>query len=304
MRTLTLRIILGIGAASVAWPAFAHGGHPQDRPPAWTWSPWITVPLGISALMFLIGWLRLRQRSARGRFGRRGLFFALGWVVLAGALVSPLHEAGERSFAAHMLEHELLMLMAAPLLVLSEPMAILLWGWPAGARKVLGGIALSGPVRGLWRGLTGLVVATLLQAAALLLWHSPALFDRALANEDWHIAQHISFLFSALLFWTATLGASRSRAGDARGFAALCLFATSIISGALGAMMAFSESPWYLGYAELGMAPFGLTPAQDQQLAGLIMWVPGGLVHALAALGVIAGLLNGERPHREVARVG
>jgi putative membrane protein len=76
------------------------------------------------------------------------------------------------------------------------------------------------------------------------------------------------------------------------GVAALCLVATSIISGALGALMAFASSPWYVGYARLGMAPFGLTPAEDQQLAGLLMWVPGGLVHAGAALIVMRRILR------------
>ncbi|WP_407696273.1 cytochrome c oxidase assembly protein [Sphingobium sufflavum] len=74
--------------------------------------------------------------------------------------------------------------------------------------------------------------------------------------------------------------------------AALCLVATSIVSGALGALMAFATSPWYSGYARLGLAPFGLTPAEDQELAGLLMWVPGGLVHAVAALLVMRRLLR------------
>lgn len=74
--------------------------------------------------------------------------------------------------------------------------------------------------------------------------------------------------------------------------AGLCLFATSIVTGALGALMAFSSSPWYAGYARIGMAPLGLAPAEDQQIAGLIMWVPGGLVHAIAALVIVRGLLG------------
>ena len=78
----------------------------------------------------------------------------------------------------------------------------------------------------------------------------------------------------------------------APGIAALCLVVTSIVSGALGALMAFATSPWYAGYARLGMAPFGLSPAEDQQVAGLIMWVPGGLVHAGAALMVMRRILR------------
>jgi cytochrome c oxidase assembly factor CtaG len=72
----------------------------------------------------------------------------------------------------------------------------------------------------------------------------------------------------------------------------LCLVVTSIVSGALGALMAFATSPWYAGYARLGMAPFGLTPSEDQQIAGLLMWVPGGLVHAAAALLMMRRVLS------------
>jgi cytochrome c oxidase assembly factor CtaG len=77
---------------------------------------------------------------------------------------------------------------------------------------------------------------------------------------------------------------------------ALCLFATSVVSGALGAMMAFSQSPWYPSYARLGLTPFGLSPAEDQQLAGLLMWIPGGAVHAAAALVAVAAVLKAVRP--------
>jgi putative membrane protein len=135
---------------------------------------------------------------------RRGASFAVGWLLLAVALVSPLHEAGEHSFTAHMIEHELLMLAAAPLLVLSEPLAIMLWAFPPGARRRLGNLG-RGWTTTVWRGLTEPVTVTLVQASALWLWHAPALFDLALAHPAWHIAQHLCFLASALLFWSAML---------------------------------------------------------------------------------------------------
>jgi cytochrome c oxidase assembly factor CtaG len=84
------------------------------------------------------------------------------------------------------------------------------------------------------------------------------------------------------------------------GVTVLCLFATSVVTGALGALMAVSESPWYGPYAALGMTPYGLNPAQDQQMAGLLMWVPGGLVHAVAALVILApALVASADPSRE-----
>ncbi|MDB5725122.1 MAG: Cytochrome c oxidase assembly factor CtaG [Novosphingobium sp.] len=303
MRAVRLLRPIGLMALA-AWPsqANAHGIALPDHSLGWTWDASVTVPLGVSLAVFVIGWQRLRARSVRGVLGRRLVLFALGWLVLAGALVSPLHEAGEHSFSAHMFEHELLMLLAPPLLVLSRPLAVMLWAFPAPARQALGRFSQRHPVKAAWHALTGPVTATLLQAAALLLWHAPMLFDLALASEGWHVAQHVSFFVSALLFWTAMLGSGRSPRLERRGVAALCLFATSIVSGALGALMAFSESPWYRGYAQLGMAPFGLTPAQDQQLAGLIMWIPGGLVHAVAALILVSLMLETHSSRGEVAR--
>jgi cytochrome c oxidase assembly factor CtaG len=113
-------------------------------------------------------------------------------------------------------------------------------------------------------------------------WHAPALFNRALESPGWHIAQHASFFITSLLFWWAMLHPRGGRSGY--GLSAACLFATSLIGGALGALMSFSQSPWYADYAAMGMTGVGLSPVADQQLAGLIMWIPGGLVHGAAAL--------------------
>ena len=290
-------------AALWGGPAFAHGGETGGDAPGWTWDAWVTGPLALSLGLFLLGFARLYARAGAGRpaLRRRAWLFASGWLILTLALVSPLHQAGERAFAAHMLEHELLMLAAAPLLVLSRPVAVMLWAFPTAIRQGLAGLGHQGWFSAAWRRLCDPVVATLLQAAALWLWHAPALFDLALASPAWHAAQHLSFLVSALLFWTAMLE-GRAQARGA-GIAVVCLFATSVVSGALGALMAFSRSPWYAPYEALGLAPFGLTPAEDQQLAGLLMWVPGGLVHAVAALLVLSRLLRSD-PAPEAGHAG
>jgi cytochrome c oxidase assembly factor CtaG len=278
--------------ASAAQPALAHVSSVPHAEPGWTLTPTVLVPLALSLLLYTIGGARLLIRSRLGRatLRRRMLLFAGGWLTLAAAAISPLHEAGGNSFTLHMLEHELLMLVSAPLLVLSRPLETMLWAWPPGARRTIGGFTHGSIVRAPWQFFSGAVTATVLQAAVLWLWHAPTLFELALAHESWHIAQHLSFLISALLFWTAMFHSRHAPGG--RGSAVLCLFATSVVSGALGALMAFSQSPWYSRYAELGLAPFGLTPVEDQQLAGLLMWIPGGLVHAIAALILLGALLN------------
>ena len=117
-----------------AWP---HASALPHDEPGWTLSPSIVVPVAVSLLLYAHGAWRLRQRSHLGRAAlhRRVLLFAAGWFTLAAAAISPLHEAGESSFALHMLEHELLMLIAAPLLVLAKPLETMLWSLPAAARK-------------------------------------------------------------------------------------------------------------------------------------------------------------------------
>jgi putative membrane protein len=271
--------------ALLLWPATAtaHGGaHAVDPgPPGWTLDPWLLVPLTAALLTYGIGFARLGAR--RSLWGPAATFLA-GWLVLTLALISPLHEAGERSFTLHMVEHELIMLVAALLLPLSRPLGVMLWAFPRAARR-----KLAMPM--LWRFIAQPVRATAAQIAILWAWHAPPLFNRALGHPGWHVAQHLSFLLSALIFWWAILHTPN------RALAALCLFVTSVAGGALGALMALSASPWYAGYAAMEMMPFGLTPEEDQALAGLIMWVPGGLVHAGAAILLLARYLVREPRH-------
>jgi putative membrane protein len=283
-------------ALLAAVPADAHDGPHQDGL-GWTLDPSVTVPLLLTLILYVLGFARLWARSAQGRSAlrRSAAFFVSGWATLATAIVSPLHEAGERSFTMHMIEHEIIMLAAALLLVLSRPGPVLLWAFPAGARQAMAGLGRAGWATSLWRSLTNPIVATALQAAAMWLWHMPSLFDRALAHEGWHVAQHLSFLVTALIFWWAMAHGRAGRHGF--GVSAICLFVTSMIGGALGALMTFSASPWYKGYAAMGMTPIGLSPVEDQQLAGLLMWIPGGLVHAGAALFFLYKWLKASEGH-------
>jgi putative membrane protein len=177
----------------------------------------------------------------------------------------------------HMIEHEVIMLVSTLLIVLGRPGAPFLWALPMPLRKLFAGAARLRPLAALARPMP----ATALQAAAILLWHTPALFDRAVTGDGWHVAQHLSFVVTSLLFWWAMANGPAGRAGY--GLSAVCLFLTSMIGGVLGALMSVSASPWYRAYAALGMTPEGLSPVEDQQLAGLIMWIPGGTVHLAAA---------------------
>jgi cytochrome c oxidase assembly factor CtaG len=278
----------------LAAPALAHEG--ESHGPGWTFDAGVTVPLALVAIVYLVGLARLLARAGAGRSRLRhgAALFGLGWLILAGALISPLHEAGERSFTMHMIEHELIMLAAALLIVAGRPGPALLWGLPAPLRR-LSAAAARLPM---WRWLAAPVTATALQAIAIWAWHLPALFDLALRSEGWHIAQHLSFIVTAIIFWWAMANGPGGRSGY--GLSALCLFLTSLIGGALGALMSLSASPWYRAYAALGMTPEGLSPVEDQQLAGLIMWIPGGAVHAAAAAYFLLKLLQASEARHAV----
>jgi cytochrome c oxidase assembly factor CtaG len=273
---LGVRLPAAFVLALLAAPAAAHGTH--SGPPGWTLSPVLLVPLALALILYLVGWARLSKRAATPV---RPFLFLTGWLVLTLSLISPLHEAGERSFALHMVEHELIMLVATLLLAASGAGGVLAWGLPRPLRQSLGG-SWKSSLQSLWRRLTEPVTATAVQAVVMWAWHAPLLFDRALDSAGWHIAQHASFFVSALLFWWAMLHPRGGASGY--GTSAACLFATSLIGGALGALMSLSSSPWYADYAAMGMTGIGLDPLDDQRLAGLIMWIPGGLFHGIAAL--------------------
>jgi cytochrome c oxidase assembly factor CtaG len=259
-------------------------------PVSWEIEPLVAIPLILLVAIFVVGGARLAKRSRIQR--PRPWLFLGGWAVLAVAVVSPLHEAAEQSFTMHMIEHELIMLVATLLFAASHAGGILAWGLPASLRRALGG-SWKSPLASLWRRLTEPVTATILQAAVMWLWHAPALFDRALESDLWHAAQHLSFVLASLLFWSAMLNPRRG------GYllSAACLFLTTLVEGALGALMALSSSPWYSAYAAMALSGIGLDPATDQQLAGLIMWIPGGIVHGAAALLLLYRWLTTEEGH-------
>jgi putative membrane protein len=267
--------------------AAAHETGAPHLDAGWTLDLSITLPLLLALSLFLVGIGRLWMRAGGGRgvtFQNVGLFM-LGWLFLAAALISPLHALGERSLAAHMIEHELLMVVAAPLIVLSRPMPALLWGLPKQMRIALG--ALSHTAVGvLWRKLTQPSIATLLHGVAIWAWHVPKLFQAALEHEALHWLQHASFLGTAFVFWWALLKAGRERHGVAVGD----LFITSVHTGLLGALMVVAPR---MLYRVAENPPWQLTPLQDQQLAGLIMWVPGGTIYAAAALAFAAFWIAG-----------
>ena len=238
----------------------------------------LLVLLGVPALLYLAGALRLRhRRSTNAVSAGRAAAWTRGWLALLGCLVSPLDAAGAQSFAAHMAQHEGLMLIAAPLLVISRPLAVFLWALPAVPRRAVGRVVRRAPVRRTWQLVTGAAAGWTLHAAALWIWHVPSIFQRALQNRTLHDLQHATFLVTALVFWSGMLSARATN----RGTAAVYLFTTTMHTSALGALITFASSPWYEPPLRVASS---LSPLADQQLGGLLMWEPGSFVYVAMGL--------------------
>ena len=172
------------------------------------------------------------------------------------------------------------MQVAAPLLVLGLSPAILAWCVPRSWRFVLTRSHSFTGLQALWKLLSHPLVAWTLHVLALWVWHTPGLYQAALVNENLHALEHISFLGSGLLYWWSLLYTTR---GEQLGVRLLSLFTMGLQSGLLGALLTFSPQTWYTGQSAAA-ASWGLTPLSDQQLAGVLMWMPAGLIYLAAAL--------------------
>jgi putative membrane protein len=298
----TTRFLLGLLCwVTVTGSALAHPSAEHDeslRPHnwselwrAWTLEPAIIIPLLLTAWLYLRGVRLLWRQGGRGhgvRGWEAGCFMA-GWLTLTLALVSPVHAWGDVLFSVHMSQHELLMLVAAPLLVLGKPVVASLKGLPAPWTKALIRCTKPGWVQQSWRALTNPFVAWLIHAVVLWVWHIPFLFHAALESEFVHALQHLAFLFSALLFWWAVLEGRQKSLGY--GVAVLYMFTTAVHSGFLGALITLASSIWYPDY-QGRTESWGLSALEDQQLGGLIMWVPACTVYIIAALALFAAWLS------------
>ena len=268
---------------------------PHDLWRAWSLEPGVVLPLAAGACLYARGLRALWGHAGSRRGIRRWQAWcaAAGWLVLVAALISPLDALGSVVFSGHMAQHELLMAVAAPLLVLGRPLLAVLWSLPVGWRRLAGRWAAAGPVRRSWRVLTWPSVAWVMHAVAIWGWHAPRLYDAAVARESVHALQHASFLGTAVLFWWALIygHAARRRYGAA----VLYLFTTAVHTTALGAVLALASRPLYPVYASTAL--WALTPLEDQQLAGLIMWVPAGVAYLIAALGFMLAWLRQSDRH-------
>jgi putative membrane protein len=265
---------------------------------AWSWDPLLLLSLGMLALLYGRGLVRMWHKTGMGRTVSRwhatSFFGAL--VIIFVTLLSPLDAMSEELSSAHMVQHMLIMIVAAPLMVLGSPTVALAWGlreWRTGIGSscfAFGFRLPQAPI--LWQPL----FVWMLFAVTLWVWHHPVLYRAALLDPLVHDAQHLSFFLAAYLFWRACLDPLSERRLCPT-IAAVYLFATSVHASALGVFLALSPRAWYGEYLGRTSA-WGFTPLQDQQLAGLIMWMPACLIYPAVAAIVFGIWLNREQAER------
>lgn len=251
---------------------------------SWRWDLGIIFPLVVFAALYITG--AMRQRNSAWM---RHALFAAGWLSLVFALDSPLHPLGEQLFSAHMLQHEILILVSAPLIAASHPGATCLWAFLPRQRGTIGSVVHRIDSTPAIQFIAAPLTAWIVEAVVLWGWHIPALYQATLTSDAVHAAQHLSFFFSALLFWSALYGVGRPAMHY--GTATLYVFATAVHCSALGALLTFSTVIWYPAYLKT-TSTWGLTPLQDQQLGGLLMWVPSGVVFIVIGLVLFARWLE------------
>lgn len=244
-----------------------------------TWHLHPSIMLGCAGLLLAYA------AATRFQVCGKALWYVGGVLVLLAALQGPLHELGDNYlFSAHMLQHLLLTLVVPPLLLL---------GLPADATaRLLRPPAVNRAARALGQPLA----AWLLGMGMLWVWHLPALYNAALEDQTIHIVEHLCFLVTAVIFWwpiMAPLEQARLTPPTAMAY----LFAAMIASSILGILLTFAAPGLYPAYLQphdslrllsLLRDQWGLTPAADQQLGGLLMWVPGNLAYLWAFIVVLA----------------
>lgn len=226
--------------------------------------------LGGVGLAYAVGHSRMRGRVRVSQVRN----FVVAQVVLAIALVMP-----HGSLTAHMVQHVLLLVVAAPLLAMGGPLPTMLWALPERRREWALGLwraCLLGHARkwALWVG-----AALVAQIVVMLAWHAPSLYEAAVGHGVVHVLQHASYVVTATVFWWAVGVGSTGR----HGAAVPVLFVAALPGTVLGAGLTLAGSPWYDAYPSLS----------DQQLAGVVMWGFAGLAYVLAAAGVFGLWLKG-----------
>jgi cytochrome c oxidase assembly factor CtaG len=266
-----------------------HAVAPSQLWTAWRPDPLVVAAVALAAIGYRRGLVALRARARPGPRPREVAAFSAGLAAVVVALASPLEGAAGALFSAHMLQHLLLVLVAAPLLAAGRPALAIGAAFPTRARRAWRRRLARSSARRATDLVLHPVVVWVLGTVTLWAWHLPVLYDAAVRHDLLHAVEHATLLGTALLLWTVVWG--RGPRPAAAPAAVGLLFATALASAALGAVLALAGAPLYDVHATT-TAAWGLSPLEDQQLAGATMWVPAGLVYLAVMAGLLASWLS------------
>ncbi|MDP2326605.1 MAG: cytochrome c oxidase assembly protein [Dehalococcoidia bacterium] len=253
---------------------------------AWSYDPGLLILAGLMVACYLRGLRRWPVRTHSHPWWRTALFLA-GMATLVLAVESPIDRLGEHHFTLHMVQHELLMMVAVPLILLGAPTTPMLRGLPRWLRDALvRPVAASPAAHRVGRVLTHPAVGISAISVVMWFWHlAPGWYERALLDARIHELEHASFLGAGMLFWWNVIDPHPLRSRIPHLARIFYVFAGAVPKDALAATIVFSEGMLYPSY--LTAAPiFPLTWQQDQALGGLIMWIGGDAVHVIAVIAI------------------
>lgn len=293
---MTTRSRHAVAAALLLVPgaAWAHGGGHVELMEGWAW--WITAVTMLVIVWYAAGVARRARRGHRESVWRQLAFYS-GVLLLHFAVEPPLDVLEEHLFSAHMFQHVIIRMMGPMLLALSAPLANLIAGLPRGLRRyALRPMVASRTLQKLWGGLVSPFGATLLWMAAFYVWQWPPFFNVTVRHEWADDFQHIILFITSLFFWWMAFD-PRGRPGAVRyGVRVLAVLAAALVNIPLGAYITFTHTDLYQAYDAAGRI-WGVGRELDQQIGGLIMWVPGSMMTVIGALIVFVRWL-----HEDAAR--
>jgi len=238
----------------------------------WNFAPFQTVPALVALALYGAG---LYATGIRAVSRARAACFVGGVFVALGAVVSPLHSAAGALFSMHMVQHQVLMLVAAPLLIAGRPGLVMALALPIRARKFGWTIGRVKPVAAALRLLKNPLLILLVYAGVLWIWHLPGAYDAAVRSSAVHAFEHISFFGIALAFWAGVMRTGPRR--RVRPVPAIGLvLGTMLLGNWLAAILTFGRVAYPI--YEQRAALLHIDPLLDQQLAGSIMWLPSTIV--------------------------
>lgn len=261
---------------------------------SWSFDPTLAISCVVMASLYLRGAIRWRRPRAlrRGCTPARIACYLGGLLAIWVALASPLEAFAPLMLSAHMGQHMLLTMVAAPLLLIGEPFLPLLRGLPATVRRTWFGPFIASPLlRRIGRCAVHPLVAWTIFNVLLLAWHVPALYELALREPAWHRMEHLALLAGAILFWWPVIVPAPSRAWWPRWAMVPYLLAADLVNTLMAAIFAFAPSVIYGTYATTAPA-VGVDALRDQAAAGALMWVPGSVAYLLPAAIILVKVMR------------